>query len=198
MAGLSFSFRLLRKLGLNFSETEYGNVSMWRVICRACRIMRDAFLVRFVMNSIILSPICTRKINPWVLRKVGCKVGKGVAVGTQVFFDGGHADMIEIEDNVQLTARCLLLCHQRDLSGYRIGDDCTKLPYKIGKIHICKGAMVGMNTMIMPGVTIGEGASIGAYSLVNTDIPAWTIAVGRPAKVVKYIPQREEQTNQDS
>ena len=43
----------------------------------------------------------------------------------------------------------------------------------------------------MPGVTIGDGAIIGAYSLVTKDIPSWTIAVGRPAKVVKEIPIRD-------
>lgn len=41
--------------------------------------------------------------------------------------------------------------------------------------------------MIMPGVTIGEGAVIGAGTLVTKDIPAWTIAIGRPAKVIKEI-----------
>ena len=51
--------------------------------------------------------------------------------------------------------------------------------------------MIGMETLIMPGVTIGDGAIVGAYSLVTRDIPAWTIATGRPAKVVKYISQRE-------
>ena len=44
----------------------------------------------------------------------------------------------------------------------------------------------------MPGVTIGEGAVVGAGSLVTQDIPAWTIAVGRPAKVVKQIMVREK------
>ena len=39
----------------------------------------------------------------------------------------------------------------------------------------------------MPGVTIGEGAVIGAGTLVTKDIPAWTIAIGRPAKVIKEI-----------
>ena len=43
--------------------------------------------------------------------------------------------------------------------------------------------------MIMPGVTIGEGAIVGAGSLVTKDIPAWTIAMGRPAKVIKVVPQ---------
>lgn len=51
--------------------------------------------------------------------------------------------------------------------------------------------MIGMESLIMPGVTIGDGAIVGAYSLVTKDIPAWTIATGRPAKVVKEIPERE-------
>ena len=45
--------------------------------------------------------------------------------------------------------------------------------------------------MIMPNVTIGEGAIVGAYSLVSKNIPAWTIATGRPARVVKQIPERK-------
>jgi len=49
---------------------------------------------------------------------------------------------------------------------------------------------VGMESFVMPGVTIGEGAIVGAGSLVTKDIPAWTIATGRPAKVVKVIPKR--------
>ena len=48
-----------------------------------------------------------------------------------------------------------------------------------------------MNSMIMPGVTIGEGAIVGAGSLVTKDVPAWTIATGRPAKVVKEIPKKD-------
>ena len=64
------------------------------------------------------------------------------------------------------------------------------MPYKLAEIHIGKGVMIGMESLIMPGVTIGDGAIVGAYSLVTKDIPAWTIATGRPAKVVKEIPQR--------
>ena len=84
-----------------------------------------------------------------------------------------------------------MLCHQRDLKGYRKGDDAAKLPYKLGEIHIGKGVMIGMETLIMPGVTIGDGAIVGAYSLVTKDIPPYTIATGRPAKIVKEITERE-------
>ena len=51
--------------------------------------------------------------------------------------------------------------------------------------------MVGMETMIMPGVTIGDGAVIGARSIVMRDVTAFTVAMGTPARVVKSFPERE-------
>ena len=188
---LSLTYRFLRLIGLNYSEEEYGQVSLWGVIKRACKTYRDGFLLKFVMNSWLLSPILPRKVRPWVLKKIGCKVGKDIFVGDSVKIDSGHADLIYIGDHAHITGGCRLLCHQRDLKHYRLGDDAAKLPYKLGEIHIEKGVMIGMESLIMPGVTIGEGAIVGAYSLITHDIPAWTIAIGRPAKVVKQIPKRD-------
>lgn len=54
-------------------------------------------------------------------------------------------------------------------------------------IKICDDAWIGMNVIILKGVTIGEGAIIGAGSVVTHDIPAWSVAAGNPAKVVKYL-----------
>lgn len=190
MSNLSRTYRFLRFIGLNYSEEEYGQVSIWKVLKRVFKTYRDGFLLKFMMESWLFSPIAPRKLRPWILKKIGVSMGKNVFIGAQVYIDSGHANLITIDDNVHITARCLLLCHQRDISNYYIGDDASKLKYKLGKIHIAKGVMVGMNTIIMPGVTIGEGAIIGAYSLVTKDIPPWTIATGRPAKVVKNIPER--------
>ena len=190
---LSFTYRMLRRLGMNYSEAEYGQVTLWRVIKRVHKTYRDAFLLKYTMNSWLLSPIAPRKVRPWVLKKIGCHVGKDIFVGDSVKIDAGHADLIYIGDHAHITGGCRLLCHQRSLLHYRKGDDAAKLPYKLGEIHIGKGVMIGMESLIMPGVTIGDGAIIGAYSLVNKDIPAWTIATGRPAKVVKEIPERSNQ-----
>lgn len=191
MKKLSITYRLLRRMGLNFPEEEYGNVTPWQVVKRTCKTQRDAFLLRHVMNSAFLSPLLPRKVRPWVLRKIGCHVGKDVFIGSQVWIDAGHADMIYIEDHAHVTARTVLLCHKHDLSNYYVGDDYAKLPYMTGEIHLGRGCSTGTDTIIMPGVSIGEGAVIGAGSLVTKDIPAWTIAVGRPAKVVKNIPERD-------
>lgn len=188
---LSLTYRFLKLIGLNFPEKEYGDVTIGKVIFRTFKTYRDSFLLKYFMNSVLLSPISPRKLRPWVLRKIGCHVGKDVFIGSQVYIDAGHADMIYIDDHAHVTARTVLLCHKRDLSDYCVGDDYGKLPYKTGKIHLCKGCSTGTDTVILPGVTIGEGAIVGAGSLVTHDIPAWTIAIGRPAKVVKQIPERK-------
>ena len=193
---LSLTYKILRKLGLNYPEEEYGQVAFVQVICKICKTYRDGFLLKFVMNSWILEPLAPRKVRPWVLRKIGCHIGKDVFVGSDVWIDSGHADLIYIGDKTHITARTVLLCHKKDLSNYYRGDDYASLPYIKGEIHIGEGCSTGTGTMIMPGVTIGDGAIIGAYSLVTKDIPAWTIAIGRPAKVVKTIKELDTQAEE--
>lgn len=190
---LSITYRFMRRIGMNYSEEEYGQVSLWDVFKRVCKTYRDGFLLKFFMNSWLLAPLEPRKLRPWVLKKIGCHLGKDIFVGDHVRIDAGHADLIYIEDHAHITGGCRLLCHQRDLRDYRRGDDAAKLPYRLGEIHIGKGVMIGMESLIMPGVTIGDGAIVGAYSLVTKDIPSWTIAIGRPAKVIKEIKEREDE-----
>ena len=189
---LSSTFRFLRAIGLNYPENEYGQVSLTAVIKRIFKTYRDAFLVRYIMRSVLLSPILHRKVRPWSLRMIGCKVGKNVFIGDNVWIDTRTSNLITIEDSVHVTALTVLLCHKKNVQYYYQGDDYNNIQYKTAPIHLCKGCSTGTGTIIMPGVTIGEGAIIGAGSLVTKDIPAWTIAIGRPAKVVKEIKPREE------
>ena len=186
----SFAYRLLRAIGLNYSEEEYGEIKLSDILFKSIKNTYHALLMN-MMNWVIFEPINPRMLRPFLLKRLGAKVGKGVFIGDNVRFDLNHADLITIEDYAHITGGCRLLCHQRDLTNYCIGDNAALLKYKLGKIYIGKGVMVGMETMIMPGVTIGNGAIVGAMSLVSKDIPAWTIATGRPAKVVKQVPERK-------
>ncbi len=187
---LSKTYRFLRTVGLNYPEEEYGQVTICQLIKRVNKTFRDSFLLNCVMNNWLLSPLLPRKIRPWVLRKIGCQVGRNTFFGSQLWIDAGHADLITIEDYVHVTGRTVLLCHKKDLSSYCQGDNYADLPYMTGKIHLKRGCSTGTGTIIMPGVTIGEGAIIGAGSLVTKDIPDWSIAIGSPAKVVKQIQRR--------
>lgn len=188
----SLMYRMLRRLGFNYSEEAYGQVSLLGVCKRVLKTYRDSFLMKFVMDSWLLSPFLPRRVRPWVLKKVGCHVGKGCFVGDNVRIDTGHSDMITLEDSVSVAGGTRLLCHQRDFSNYFVGSDYMKLGYSIKPIVLKKGCLIGMESFVMPGVTVGEGAIVGAGSLVTKDVPAWTIATGRPAKVVKEISHREE------
>ena len=187
---LSRTYRLMRALGYNYSVEEYGDVSLGRVIKQFFGNIYRKHLVN-TMDWSIYEPFNARKRRAKIMKKLGCHVGQNVYVGDHVAIDFNHADLIYVDDYAHITDGCRLLCHQRNLRHYYKGDNAADLDYRLGEIRIGKGVMLGMETMIMPGVTIGDGAIVGAYSLVTKDIPPYTIATGRPAKVVKEIPERE-------
>ena len=74
------------------------------------------------------------------------------------------------------------LRHGRNFIEHKDWSDVNSQPIKI-----CNDAWIGMNVIILKGVTIGEGAIVGAGSVVTKDVPAWTVVAGNPAKVVKEL-----------
>lgn len=62
--------------------------------------------------------------------------------------------------------------------------------YKSGPVHIRKNAFIGMNSVVLPGVTIGENTIIGANAVVTSELPANVVAIGIAAKVVKRTNKR--------
>lgn len=116
---------------------------------------------------------------------MGVKVGKGSKIAASVEIDMSAPELITIGKNVWVTRGVMLLCHQRDLSFYEVGKPVMDCPLKFAPINIKDGVHVGIGSIIMPGVTIGEGAVIGAGSVVTRDIPPYCVAVGAPAKVIK-------------
>lgn len=59
-------------------------------------------------------------------------------------------------------------------------------------VTVCEDARLGVNVTLMPNVTIGRGAQIGACSIVTKDIPPYAIAAGNPAKVIRFMLTPEE------
>jgi acetyltransferase-like isoleucine patch superfamily enzyme len=67
-------------------------------------------------------------------------------------------------------------------------------PFRVarrGAVHIGKHAIIGANSVILPGVTIGEGAVIGACSLVTKNCAPWSVNLGVPARPLKKRPSAE-------
>jgi acetyltransferase-like isoleucine patch superfamily enzyme len=63
----------------------------------------------------------------------------------------------------------------------------TEVDWKVVPTVIKKGASIGSNATILCGVTVGEGAIVGAGSVVTKDVPPRTIVAGNPAKVIRKI-----------
>ncbi len=119
----------------------------------------------------------------------GVRVGKGVFIGSDVFIDNTYPDRIVIEDFVTILSRSFILGHSffpKHLATIFIDKD-----QEWTGVTLRKGSYIGAQSIIMPGVTIGECAVIGAGSLVTSDIPPYSIAVGSPARVIRFFPREE-------
>lgn len=99
---------------------------------------------------------------------------------------------IVIEEDVNIASPVKFMdsdAHPKDTKA-RIAD-MPAPPDEVKPIRVCRNAWIGGGSAIMKGVTIGEGAIIGMNSVVVTDIPPYTVAMGNPARVVvKMQPQQ--------
>lgn len=183
----SLTFRLLKKLHLITDEEKHGRINSFSLIVFAFSTLWKRFIFNYAYKAYIFEFLYKKNLRPVIWRSIGCKVGKNVHIGHQVRIDFGNADRITIEDDVLIANGVTLLCHMRDMKSYRVGMKAMDLPAKYGDIHLGKGCYIGLNVTILPGVHIGEGAVIGSCALVTKDVPAWTVAAGVPARVVRKI-----------
>ncbi|WP_277998189.1 acyltransferase [Zhaonella formicivorans] len=114
---------------------------------------------------------------------LGMKIGKDVGIGLMAMFDIFHPERITIGDNSVLGYNSTILCHEFLPNEYRLG------PVEIGA-----NVLIGANTTVLAGVKIGDGALVSAGSLVNRDVPPYTLAVGVPVKFVKRLKNPQEVT----
>lgn len=148
-------------------------------------VRRRKFFWMAYQKNWLLDPATEKRAKYW--KKCGATVGNNVNIGYDVYFDASNANFITIEDDVWIASQCLILCHKRPLSNYHKGDRYNDIEHIRKPVVLKKGCCIGMRTIIMPGVTIGEGAMVGAGSVVTKDVDPWTIVVGNPAKLVKII-----------
>ncbi|MFM5017517.1 CatB-related O-acetyltransferase [Aeromonas veronii] len=113
-----------------------------------------------------------------------------------------HIDRLHIDDYVQIAAGVKIIMggnHTHNtafISTYPFADlAALQRSYRpAGDTRIGNDVWIGMEAMIMPGVTIGDGAIIAARSLVNQDVPPYAMVAGTPARVVRMRFGEEEIT----
>lgn len=111
--------------------------------------------------------------------------GANIRVGKNVFINHACTFMdrggITLGDDVFIGPKVCLITENHGLEP-SLRRTLTSKP-----IHIERGVWIGAGAIVLPGVTVGENAVIGAGSVVTHDVPANTVAAGNPAKVIRKI-----------
>lgn len=151
----------------------------------------EVFLLRNIYSIHLFHVISKGRLRPAILRFCGAKVGKNVVLSPFVYWDN-HLELLEIGDNVLVSPQACFIFHKRDLSEFEQGSLYSDMAHIFKPIVLKNNCAIGTRAMILPGVTIGEGAFVGAGALVTKDVPAWTVVAGTPAKVIKTFTKKEE------
>lgn len=122
----------------------------------------------------------------WITRTHGLggtiSIGNNVTLAKHAFID--YSGEVVIKDRVKIAACVKIVSHYRDLDAYNEGKDIN-IPIRL---VIEDNAFIGVNAIILPPCKyIGKNARIGAGAVVVKDIPDNAVAVGVPAKIVKYL-----------
>lgn len=145
-----------------------------------------------------------RIFQPDLVNLYGCSIGAETKIGA----------FVEIQKNVSVGERCKISSHSFVCEGVTIEDEVfvghgvmftndvypravnedgslqTEADWRVVKTTVKKCASIGTNSTILAGVTIGEGAMIGAGAVVTKDVPDFAIVAGVPARVIGDVRKR--------
>lgn len=124
--------------------------------------------------------------------------GKSTTIGSFIHIASftsitGGGELI-MEDFATLSSGIRVFTGNDDYLGGSLTNSAVPHPYRLPTrsfVHIKKHAIVGANSVILPGVVIGEGVAIGANSLIKKDCEPWMIYAGSPARVLRPRPREK-------
>ncbi|KAB2952205.1 MAG: acyltransferase [Rhizobiaceae bacterium] len=128
------------------------------------------------------------RIDPFCVISAGTRVTIGRNVHIASFASVIGAAEVEIGDFVGISQGCRILAASDDFDGTFLTG--PTLPAKYTRVHkepvrLDRHAVVGAGSVVLPGCEVGEGAIVGALSLVNQDLEPWRIYAGVPARAIR-------------
>jgi acetyltransferase-like isoleucine patch superfamily enzyme len=128
------------------------------------------------------------KIGAFVEIQKNAKVGNRCKVSSHSFICEG----VTIEDNVFIGHGVMFTNDSYPRATTGDGSLQTEADWKVEKTVVRRGASIGTGTTILPNVSIGENAIVGAGSVITRDVPANAVVAGNPAKVLRYLQGAEK------
>ncbi|KMP32443.1 acetyltransferase [Bacillus cereus] len=147
--------------GENSLWNVYKTVSFWKV-------MKNFIIIQIARYTPFLS------VKNWLYRTfLRMKVGKKTSFALMVMPDIMFPEKITVGENSIIGYNTTFLAHE-----YLIRE------YRLGEIVIGNEVMIGANVTILPGVEIGDGATVSAGTLVHRDVPSGAFVGGNPMRII--------------
>jgi UDP-2-acetamido-3-amino-2,3-dideoxy-glucuronate N-acetyltransferase len=128
------------------------------------------------------------KIGAFVEIQKGVRVGRRVKVSSHTFICEG----VTIEDEVFVGHGVMFTNDKYPRAANADGALQTEADWNVTPTLVKRGASIGSNATILCGVTIGEGAMVGAGSVVTRDVPPEAVVAGVPARLIRKISKQQE------
>ena len=125
------------------------------------------------------------RIDDFCILSGNIQIGDYVHIAAYVGLFAGHTG-IEIDDFCGISSRTVLYAESDDYGGGYLTNPTVPEEYKhivCGKVVLAKHSLIGSGCTVLPGVNLGEGASVGSMSFINKSLPPWTVSFGIPCKV---------------
>jgi len=121
------------------------------------------------------------------LRGVKFKSIRKVFLSFNVCIDNVFPELVSIGQDVWICRNATILAHfnPSEMQRQWLGDIVAK------EVVIEDGVFIGVHAIILPGVTIGEGAMVGAGAVVTKDVPPRTMVAGNPARVIRQLDAKD-------
>lgn len=148
-----------------------GANSLWQIYKTVpfMKVMKNFIIIQIARYTPIVS------WKNWLYRTfLRMEVGEQTAVALMVMMDIMFPEKIKIGKNSIIGYNSTILAHE-----YLIGE------YRLGEVVIGDEVLIGANTMILPGVTIGDGAIVAAGSVVHKDVPPGAFVGGNPIQMIR-------------
>lgn len=160
----------LRKARCVTRPSDGGRASLWYFARHAGGLLRVTWNAVCIYAARFAPAFGIKRL---LYRMVGARVAPYAAVGLGVTLDIFFPQDITIEDDVIVGYNTVILAHE-----------FMRHEWRRGSVRICKDATIGANCTILPGVVIGESATVSAMSLVNRDVPPGAFVGGVPIRLI--------------
>ena len=118
----------------------------------------------------------------------GVKMGQDVFIDPTSIIETAFPENITIGNDVRITAGCVIMSHIKAPHYLR---ETGLVPVVLKPVVLEDHCFIGVNSVIMPGVTVGKASVVTSGSVVVTNVPPYTMVQGNPAKVIKHFPKPE-------